>query len=72
MAKVITCNKCGKTFDFLDTQENFSIRRRMGYGTMYDGDDLELDLCRDCMQELIQNCAVSPLVPVVYQEGDEW
>ena len=46
MAKEITCNRCGKKFDIWDTQENFSINTRLGYGTKYDGDDLELDASR--------------------------
>ena len=62
MAKDIICNKCGKKFDIWDTQENFSVYRRLGYGTKYDGDDLELDLCCDCMEKLIDECIISPIV----------
>lgn len=61
MAKEITCNKCGKKFDFWDAQENFSINARLGYGTKYDGSDLELDLCCDCMEKLIDECVISPI-----------
>ena len=61
MAKEITCNKCGKRFDIWDTQENFSIYTRLGYGTKYDGDDLKLDLCCDCMEKLIDECIISPI-----------
>ena len=32
------CNKCGKPFDLWDTQEDFSIMKRLGYGTKNDGD----------------------------------
>ena len=53
MAKEIICNKCGKKFDFWDTQEDFSIERSLGYGTKYDGSTLELDLCCECMEKLI-------------------
>lgn len=62
MAKEITCNKCGKKFDIWDTQEHFSINTRMGYGTKYDGDDLELDLCCSCMEKLIDECVISPII----------
>lgn len=62
MAKDIICNKCGKHFDIWDTQEDFSIYRRLGYGSKHDGDDLELDICCDCMDELIDSCKVSPIV----------
>ena len=61
MAKEITCNRCGKKFDIWDMQENFSINTRLGYGTKYDGDDLELDLCCGCMEKLIDECAISPI-----------
>lgn len=61
MSKEITCNKCGKQLDFWDRQENFSINTRLGYGTKYDGDDLELDLCCDCMEKLIDECVISPI-----------
>ena len=55
------CSKCGKAFDFFDAQEDFSIRRKLGYGTKYDGDRLDVQLCCDCMEKLIDECAVSPI-----------
>lgn len=59
--KDIVCNRCGKRFDIWDTQENFSINTQLGYGTKYDGDSLELYLCCDCMEKLIDECAISPI-----------
>lgn len=61
VAKEIICNKCGKKFDMWDTQEDFSIYRHCGYGSQYDGSELELDLCCDCMDKLIAECAISPI-----------
>ena len=61
MAKEIVCNRCGKKFDIWDTQEDFTIRTQMGYGTKYDGDDLEIHLCCDCMEMLIDGCIISPI-----------
>lgn len=55
------CNKCGKTFDMWDAQENFSIESRIGYGSVFDGSLLSLRLCCDCMDKLIQSCKVSPI-----------
>jgi len=55
------CNKCGKRFDIFDEQENFSIYKRLGYGTKYDGDILEINLCCDCMEELIEECVINPV-----------
>lgn len=60
MKKTI-CNLCGKTFDFLDEQENFSIYTRIGYGSKYDGEQLKLDLCCECMDNVIGLCVISPV-----------
>lgn len=56
-----TCNKCGKPLDIWDVQEDFSWNSRLGYGTKYDGCDLQLHLCCSCMEKLIDECAVSPI-----------
>lgn len=61
MAKEIVCNKCGKPLDLWDTQEDFSIRRSLGYGTKYDGDKLDIHLCCNCMEKLIDECNISPI-----------
>lgn len=55
------CNLCGKELDMWDMQEDFRIRRKFGYGTQYDGDDLDLRLCCSCMEMLISECVVSPI-----------
>jgi Fe2+ or Zn2+ uptake regulation protein len=57
----IVCNKCGKIFDIFDKQENFSISTVCGYGTKFDGSAINLHLCCDCMEELIDSCKVSPV-----------
>lgn len=57
----IFCNLCGKEMDRWDRQEGFSIHRRCGYGTKYDGETLELDICCDCMERLIDSCRLSPI-----------
>lgn len=61
MTREIYCNKCGRKFDLWDVQEDFSIKRELGYGTRYDGDKLNFRLCCDCMNELIESCAISPI-----------
>lgn len=55
------CNKCGKPFDLWDTQEDFSIMKRLGYGTKNDGGILDLHLCCQCMDELVDECDISPI-----------
>lgn len=65
MAKATYCNLCGKKFDEWDKQEDFSIHRNLGYGTKYDSDILDLDLCCDCMEkfldDIIPRCQISPI-----------
>ena len=58
------CNKCGKEMDIWDRQENFSINGICGYGTKYDGSKIQLNLCCDCMEELIDTCVVSPVISI--------
>lgn len=60
MKKTI-CNLCGKNFDFWDEQGNFSIYTCIGYGSKYDGEQLKLDLCCECMDNLIDLCVISPV-----------
>lgn len=59
--KIRYCNKCGKKFDMWDEQENYSIHTTAGYGSKHDGDEIELDLCCECMDELIASCKISPV-----------
>ena len=59
--KMRYCNKCGKKFDMWDEQEDFSIRSIIGYGSKYDGEEVELDLCCECMDALIASCKINPI-----------
>lgn len=60
------CNVCGKEFDIWDRQEAFGFHSHVGYGSKFDGDHIELDLCCDCfdnlMDELIPKCVHNPVV----------
>lgn len=50
MAKGKTsCNLCGKEFDEWDEQESFGIHTRVGYGSKFDGDDIELDYAANAL-----------------------
>lgn len=60
--KETRCNVCGKLLDEFDILNGFSIGGKIGYGSEFDGDDLDLNLCCDCMDSLIKRCEVSPLV----------
>ena len=61
MSRIISCNKCGSQFNYLDIQEDFKVYKLLRYGTKYDGCELELDLCCRCVDELIDSCVLSPI-----------
>lgn len=63
------CNICGREFDVFDSQENFSINKCLGYGTKHDGDYLNLNICCECMDKIIDNCKISPTNETEYDEG---
>lgn len=72
MSRITTCNKCGSRLNEWDAQESFRIYSKLGYGTKYDGCELELDLCCKCMEELIDSCTISPIVDNRYfSEGGD-
>lgn len=50
----ITCNICGKEFDVWDKQEGFGIHYyKVGYGSRFDGDTIDCDICCDCFDNLM-------------------
>lgn len=55
------CNLCGESFDVFDVQEDFTIQKHLGFGTEFDGEDLELHLCCRCMNRLVHACRISPI-----------
>lgn len=63
MKKTITyCNRCGKEFDETDMMCDFHVRRRIGYGSVHDGELFVLDLCCDCLDNLIDSCKIKPIL----------
>jgi len=61
----IICNICGKIFDQWDEQEDFGLHCNVGYGSTYDGDLIDLDMCCDCFDKLIDDlrpkCVIDPI-----------
>jgi hypothetical protein len=55
------CNYCGKQLDLFDTQNDFTIHRRIEYGSIYDGCVANLKLCCDCFDALVERCKVIPI-----------
>jgi len=64
----VTCNKCGvsedrNVGDFSDDgyDDNFaSFRTHFGYGSRYDNERWQFDLCEGCLTELVKTFAVVP------------
>ncbi len=50
---VLICSMCGKEFDDLDIQENNHIVHCFGYGSKYDLNILDIHLCIDCFDKMI-------------------
>lgn len=56
------CNRCGRALDTWDLQEEFVIDKDyLGYGTIYDGDSMHLQLCCSCLEHLVGECAIDPI-----------
>lgn len=60
------CNICGKEFDFWDVYEDISFHKTIGYGSAYDGDQIDLDVCCRCFDKLIDEtiipmCKINPV-----------
>lgn len=58
------CNRCGRELDFWDVQEDFTIHRHIGYGSVHDGDIVNLHLCCGCFDKIVDECKVSPVEEV--------
>ena len=70
MKKTITyCNYCGKEFDKADMTGGIRIAHFLGYGSIHDGNHLTLDLCSDCLDNLIDSCKISPLEECKFASG---
>lgn len=55
------CNMCGKTLDLFDRAEDFTIQKKLGYGTIYDGSEIKLSICCKCMERIVESCIVNPI-----------
>lgn len=62
MEKTKVCNVCGKELGILDQDSDYTMCVRMGYGTSYDLEYAEIHMCCECLDHLVESCAVNPLV----------
>ena len=58
------CNHCGKELDIFDLQQEFTIHRKIEYGSSYDGCIVHLQLCCDCFDKMVESCKVNPITEV--------
>ena len=66
----IRCNKCNKKFDQFDIAQGFSQYHIIGYGSKYDGGRLAVDLCSDCMDDLIDIMKDEFVIPPIILEDE--
>lgn len=58
------CNMCGKELELTDVSA-LHAHSVIGYGSKYDGDKIDLNLCCDCcdiiLDYILPKCKISPL-----------
>lgn len=64
MADTKVCNMCGKELDFFDIQQDFAIHRQVCYGSIYDGEHVDLHLCCECFDKVVADCKINPIEEV--------
>lgn len=65
------CNLCGRELDFFDQQENFTIHKKIGYGSVYDGTTANLKLCCACFDRIVSMCTISPITTCTTLDSEE-
>ena len=69
------CSICGKQFDFYDEQLDCNFVRDIGYGSKYTGRGLDLNLCCNCfdslLDEILPKCAINPMSELACQDKIE-
>jgi len=59
----IICNRCGKEEKVTDYFSDIQSQKfDFGYGSSYDGDTWEFELCDNCAKEIIKNWKYQPLI----------
>lgn len=58
------CNVCGKVLTRCEEKNHVKINQVIGYGSQFDGDRVDMDICNECFDKLIERCKIDPI-----QEG---
>lgn len=51
--------------------QRFKIHTNIGYGSKFDGENLNINICCICMDHLIERCKVSPISDNQEEEWEE-
>lgn len=64
--KGIVCNCCGKTSEphYIDSTQQF--RLGFGYGSKYDCETWEFDLCEECLEKFVRGFKVTPQISEMF------
>lgn len=57
----IICNKCGEVseeIDYINTNQEFNLS--FGYGSDYDTQNWQFDLCEKCLMEIVNEFQIEP------------
>ena len=52
MKKLKRCTVCGKRFMLHDKYANLCFEKKIGYGSVHDGETFRINLCCDCFDAL--------------------
>lgn len=53
--KIFKCDFCGKELTDLDIQDGFGFHyQHISYGSQYDGENIDIDLCCDCFDKMMR------------------
>lgn len=66
----VKCNFCGKDMDDFDVLSDFTLSKRVGYGSVHDGERADLRLCCACFDRITHACVISPFISV--DETNAW
>ena len=60
----IKCNFCVKEMDEFDVMSDFTISKKIGYGSVHDGEEVDLKLCCACFDRVTHACVIDPFIHI--------
>ena len=51
--KILKCNCCGSEINNTQRPYGIGVHTRIGYGSKFDGQEIDLDLCSDCLDKIM-------------------